>query len=405
MTSLSFYSSTCAKTPDTLNNMETYKRDAPQTLNSSAAMKTSFKFPTIEERVKYYMGSWYEKNLTVPTSAESALCKDLYRASSNSRIDSSKVVLYSFTDLQKRHQMPKSWLSVYLKDVTNVLTFVESKVNQGEEEEKYIMLQIGDEFSLDHNKPVIAKSRGYEIEKEGQEEYYKPIIWPLHIERHFSPIWELSKINQTQWSEKKDEVVWRGSCTGLTRLISPGVRLVFVAKHKDNTHNGVDVALTGGKCPGKSKLVDIRPDQSFYREHMDMEETLRYKYLLNLEGNDASTGLKWMLGSNSVVFMPPPTALTFAMESMLVPYVHYVPVKRDGSDLLSQLEWAKKNDEKCRWISEQATKYIENLWTSDQAQKDWIVIKHMMGNMYHNKFSQALAVCFSGCPVNKRCSG
>ena len=91
---------------------------------------------------------------------------------------------------------------------------------------------------------------------------------------------------------------------------------------------------------------------------------------LNLEGNDVSTGLKWMLGSNSVVFMPSPsTAITFAMESKLVPYIRNVPVKRDGSDLLGQLEWG--------WISEQATKYIENLWTSEQAQKDLIVISNI----------------------------
>jgi len=64
-----------------------------------------------------------------------------------------------------------------------------------------------------------------------------------------------------------------------------------------------------------------------------------------------------MLASNSVVFMPPPTAISFKMESKLVPYIHYVPVKRDGSDLLSQLEWAMKNDDKCKLISEQATVY------------------------------------------------
>jgi len=161
---------------------------------------------------------------------------------------------------------------------------------------------------------------------------------------------------------------------------------------------GIDVALVGGRCPGISKKIQFKVDQSFYRDTFDMEKLLQYKYLLSLEGNDVATGLKWMLASNSVVFMPPPTAVSFTMESKLVPYVHYVPVKRDGSDLLSQLEWewAKKNDDKCKWVSEQATAYIENLWSSDQGQNDLILIKHMMGKMYHEKFSKALAVCHSG---------
>jgi len=111
-----------------------------------------------------------------------------------------------------------------------------------------------------------------------------------------------------------------------------------------------------------------------------------------------------MLASNSVVFMPPPTALPFTMESkLLVLYVHFVPMKKDGSDLLSQIEWAKNNDDLCKWISEQATKYIENLWSSDQAQKDLILIKHAMGKMYQEKFSKALAVCHKGCPADTVC--
>jgi hypothetical protein len=35
-------------------------------------------------------------------------------------------------------------------------------------------------------------------------------------------------------------------------------------------------------------------------------ELLQHKYLLALEDNDVSTGLKWMLMSSSVVFMPVP---------------------------------------------------------------------------------------------------
>ena len=39
-----------------------------------------------------------------------------------------------------------------------------------------------------------------------------------------------------------------------------------------------------------------------------------------------ASGLKWMLFSNSVVFMAPPTKTSWAMEEKLVPYVHYIPL-------------------------------------------------------------------------------
>ena len=45
--------------------------------------------------------------------------------------------------------------------------------------------------------------------------------------------------------------------------------------------------------------------------------------------NDVASGLKWMLNSDPVVFMPRPTHETWAMEGLLRPYVHYVPVEAD----------------------------------------------------------------------------
>lgn len=50
-----------------------------------------------------------------------------------------------------------------------------------------------------------------------------------------------------------------------------------------------------------------------------------------------ATGLKWMLASNSVVFMPPPRFESWAMESLLKPWAHYVPIRRDTRDLLERV--------------------------------------------------------------------
>lgn len=376
-------------------------------IDDKTKFTTNFTFPTVEERIEYYMGSWYHKNLTVPTSSDSPLCKGLYVASSKSEIVPQRDTLYSFTDLQNRHLMPEFWQSVYLEDAANILAHVESSSGQKKQEEKYVILKPGDGYSPDAHKPVVAKTRRREEEKEIRgEEYHMSIIWPIRIEYHFSAIKEKQhKVNQTSWSEKKDMVIWRGACTGVSsEVTSTGMaRLLFVAKHKNNIKNGIDVAFD--KRCSFTRKGEINIDTSFYRRNLSMDMLLKYKYILSLEGNDVSTGLKWMLASNSVVFMPPPTALSFAMESKLVPYVHYIPVKRDGSDLLSQLGWAKKNDDKCKWISEQATAYMESLWLSDQAQKDLIIIKHMMGKMYHAKFNKALAVCHSGCSADEVCSG
>ena len=56
---------------------------------------------------------------------------------------------------------------------------------------------------------------------------------------------------------------------------------------------------------------------------------LKYKYLLSLEGNDVSSSLKWMLYSNSVVFMRNPRIVSWIMEDHLEPYIHYIPLNDD----------------------------------------------------------------------------
>lgn len=44
-----------------------------------------------------------------------------------------------------------------------------------------------------------------------------------------------------------------------------------------------------------------------------------------------------MLYSNSVVFMPLPTRVTWAMEDLLVPFVQYIPLANDLSNLVLEI--------------------------------------------------------------------
>jgi hypothetical protein len=125
---------------------------------------------------------------------------------------------------------------------------------------------------------------------------------------------------------------------------------------------------------------------------------LRYKYLLSIEGNDVATGLKWNLASSSVVFMPIPSVSTYAMEDKLVPYVHYIPLKRDGSDLEEQLAWARANDDKCRWISEQATQYMQDLWMSPKAKSDNALLEMLLAKYYNERFGTKIQKCIDNNP-------
>lgn len=50
----------------------------------------------------------------------------------------------------------------------------------------------------------------------------------------------------------------------------------------------------------------------------------------------------------------------------LVPYVHYVPFKRDLSDLVDKVKWLIKNDDEARNISRNAQEFAkDNLMPKD----------------------------------------
>eukprot|EP00585_Thalassiosira_rotula_P025613 CAMPEP_0196250414 /NCGR_PEP_ID=MMETSP0913-20130531/45163_1 /TAXON_ID=49265 /ORGANISM="Thalassiosira rotula, Strain GSO102" /LENGTH=127 /DNA_ID=CAMNT_0041536345 /DNA_START=121 /DNA_END=504 /DNA_ORIENTATION=+ len=124
-----------------------------------------------------------------------------------------------------------------------------------------------------------------------------------------------------------------------------------------------------------------------------MEDQLKFKYILMLEGNDVATGLKWQLTSNSVVFMARPNTVSFLMEDLLVPFVHYVPLKDDYSDLIDMVHWARANDEKCKWIANQATLFMQQLWISKEAKRENDAIKKELGETYHRQFGEAVKSC------------
>ena len=79
-------------------------------------------------------------------------------------------------------------------------------------------------------------------------------------------------------------------------------------------------------------------------------EQMGYKMVIMVEGNDVASGLKWALLSSSAVLMPAATIVTWAMESELVPWVHYIPLRQDCADLEEKAKWCLGNLARCEAI-------------------------------------------------------
>jgi len=205
-----------------------------------------------------------------------------------------------------------------------------------------------------------------------------------------------------KWKDKKSTLIWRGAVTGtddnsnkkaLTTYVDGGPRIQVVKNYYNAKITDVDVAFEKESPTLASAPYEYMNEAELARPGVNMAGQLKYKYILMLEGNDVATGLKWQLASNSVVFMAKPTTVSFLMEDLLVPFVHYVPLKDDYSNLIEMVHWARMNDKKCKWISDQATLFMQRLWMSKRAKEENDEMKKKLGETYQKQFGEAAKSC------------
>ena len=226
------------------------------------------------------------------------------------------------------------------------------------------------------------------------------------------------------WHEKKDQAIFRGALTGMKRN---GFRVV----QNSATHSKEDMCSQIQRCKlvldyhgsklVNASLVDVltsHPNNillnpvvppvlrgiELYGPRLTFEELLQYKVLImyvsrarfclhlkhrlyRLEGNDVSTGLKWALYSNSVVLTPPATYTSWAMEELLIPWVHYIPLNEDLSDVEQKVLWVLNNQEKAQKIAHAGTMWISDLAFHPDSHTDESAILEEMLLRYKHHFA------------------
>jgi len=118
--------------------------------------------------------------------------------------------------------------------------------------------------------------------------------------------------------------------------------------------------------------VNRDKNTQFIRPRMTIEEHLKYKFILCLEGNDVASNLKWVMSSNSIAVMPKPKYETWFMEGTLIPNVHYILIKDDFSDLEERLNYYIEHTGEAKQIIENAHSYISQFF--DKKREDLILL-------------------------------
>jgi hypothetical protein len=123
-------------------------------------------------------------------------------------------------------------------------------------------------------------------------------------------------------------------------------------------------------------------------DRLSLAQMLKFKGIVILEGNDVSSGLKWALASRSVVLMPRPTYTSWAMEELLEPWVHYIPLAEDLVDVEEKIQWMVDNDLAARQIANRGALWMVDLVDHPDAAREELVIEQDILRRYGAHFAE-----------------
>jgi hypothetical protein len=211
------------------------------------------------------------------------------------------------------------------------------------------------------------------------------ILWKLDVERFYS---SLPKVNGVDipFHEKMDKAVFRGGPAGFASTPATLFALCFSKPRCEFVYKWTNRSdLVDAKMVGAGKYGNINGVQ-LEGPGISMEGQLKYKALIVLEGNDCATGTKWAMYSNSVLIMPKPKFTSYLMEEILEPWVHYVPIASDFSDVEEKVKWVIDNSAYAERIAQRATMWMNDLEFHEDSQKDRLAIEDEMMGRYQRHF-------------------
>jgi hypothetical protein len=206
-------------------------------------------------------------------------------------------------------------------------------------------------------------------------------------------------ITQTPWNKRTPIAVFRGASTGCGVTIETNVRLklAYLSSITPLDSDGLpflDAGITEWnlrprKIKGEKYLqtIDVKNIPFNLVNTLSPQQQSTFKYVINVDGHVAAYRLTLELEFGCCILLAS-SKYKLWYRDMLQPFVHYIPVKADLSDLIDKIRWCKANDEKCKKIAENALKFAKTYLTKngilDYLQKLLFDMKKMNGIYLYN---------------------
>lgn len=211
--------------------------------------------------------------------------------------------------------------------------------------------------------------------------------WELITQKIFlglcrDPYIDVFKNINHDFDNKIPTCIFRGGSTGCGTVIknNPRLKAAYLSQKYERHpkyRQYLDAKLISFKPKPKkhysNQYVDIIDPKKLklrLSKKMTFGQISNYKYVLSIEGNIAQFRLTLELSYNSVLLMVKSDFYIW-YQPLLKPWIHYVPVKADLSDLMDRIHWCRTHDNKCKEIAANARAFYHK-YINEEAVFDYM---------------------------------
>ena len=242
--------------------------------------------------------------------------------------------------------------------------------------------------------PNFYKNKQTKIESKFQYQNYIPILSPytnkdyLDIPFIIPEDWKLA-INDNTYYKIQEQIIWndkipvaifRGSATGSMELkYNQRLQISKLDNEWKLTKPGlINAGIVSwnsrDKIDSHYQINYIKPKLMnnigiFLKEKIPMNEQIKYKYILNIDGHSKPNRTSYLLQCGSLMLMVESKYVIGDVcwySDLLKPFIHYIPIKYDFSDLEEKIIWCRNHDDDCKLIVQNAKKLYNEYLTKEK---------------------------------------
>ena len=185
-------------------------------------------------------------------------------------------------------------------------------------------------------------------------------------------------VNSPPWAMRKPQAFWRGNTTGMRvgehwRGL-PRLQLSELANSTPNQEI-FDVGVSSFAQISKKEAKEVQA-LGYARGFVPMISSSRYKYQIDIDGNSNawSALFQKLLSGSAVLKIASPHNFRQWYYDELIPWVNFVPVKSDMSDLVEKIHWLIDHDDEAMQIGINGRKLASKLTYDEELNKALINI-------------------------------